>query len=110
MSIAAGNSRPYPCLPCPIPAPRPWPTSYPGNQAPTTRPKVGGEVMEMDGVTIGARLRTLRRWRGLTQVELADRAGVSASYISMVEHGERLLDRRSHIAAIAAALRVSETD
>jgi transcriptional regulator with XRE-family HTH domain len=66
--------------------------------------------MEMDKVTIGARLRTLRRWRGLTQVELADRAGVSASYISMVEHGERLLDRRSHIAAIADALRVSETD
>jgi transcriptional regulator with XRE-family HTH domain len=66
--------------------------------------------MEMDGVTIGARLRTLRRWRGLTQVELADRAGVSSSYISMVEHGDRLLDKRSYIAAIADALRVSETD
>lgn len=64
----------------------------------------------MDEVTIGARLRTLRRWRGLTQVELADRAGVSASYISMVEHGDRMLDRRSYIAAIADALRVSETD
>jgi transcriptional regulator with XRE-family HTH domain/anti-sigma regulatory factor (Ser/Thr protein kinase) len=64
----------------------------------------------MDEITIGARLRTLRRWRGLTQVELADRAGVSSSFVSMVEHGTRLLDRRSHIAALADALRVSETD
>lgn len=64
----------------------------------------------MDEITIGARLRTLRRWRGLTQVELADRAGVSPSFVSMVEHGTRLLDRRSHIAALAGALRVSETD
>lgn len=66
--------------------------------------------MLMDEITIGARLRTLRRWRGLTQVELADRAGVSPSFVSMIEHGTRLLDRRSHIAALAGALRVSETD
>lgn len=64
----------------------------------------------MDEVTIGARLRTLRRWRGMTQVELAGLAGLSPSFLSMVEHGERLLDRRSHIGALASALRVSETD
>src|SRR5215471_12243220 len=64
----------------------------------------------MDEVTIGARLRTLRRWRGMTQVELAGLADLSPSFVSMVEHGTRLLDRRSHIAAVAAALRVSETD
>ena len=64
----------------------------------------------MDEITIGARLRTLRRWRGLTQVELADRAAVSPSFVSMIEHGTRLLDRRSHISALAGALRVSETD
>jgi hypothetical protein len=34
----------------------------------------------------------------------------SLSFVSMVEHGTRMLDRRSHIAAIADALRVSETD
>lgn len=28
----------------------------------------------------------------------------------MVEHGSRMLDRRSHIAALATALKVSETD
>jgi transcriptional regulator with XRE-family HTH domain len=64
----------------------------------------------MDEVTIGARLRTLRRWRGMTQTELAGLAGLSFSYISMVERGERLLDRRSYIAALASALKVSETD
>jgi transcriptional regulator with XRE-family HTH domain len=64
----------------------------------------------VDEITIGARLRTLRRWRGLTQVELAGRAGVSPSFVSMVEHGTRMLDRRSHISALAEALRVSETD
>ena len=64
----------------------------------------------MDDITIGARLRTLRRWRGMTQQELADLAGVSPSFVSMVEHGTRLLDRRSHISALASALRVSETD
>ncbi len=64
----------------------------------------------MDEATIGARLRALRRWRGKTQTELAGLAGLSPSFISMVETGQRPLDRRSHIAALASALRVSETD
>lgn len=64
----------------------------------------------MDEITIGARLRTLRRWRGKTQAELAGLAGLSPSFVSMVENGQRPLDRRSHIAALASALTVSETD
>ena len=64
----------------------------------------------MDETTIGARLRTLRRWRGKTQTELAGLAGLSPSFLSMVETGQRPLDRRSHIAALASALQVSETD
>ena len=64
----------------------------------------------MDEITIGARLRTLRRWRGKTQTELAGLAGLSPSFISMVETGQRPLDRRSHIAALANALKVSEAD
>ena len=64
----------------------------------------------MDEITIGARLRTLRRWRGKSQVELAGLAGLSPSFLSMVETGQRPLDRRSHIAALANALKVSETD
>ncbi len=64
----------------------------------------------MDEITIGARLRTLRRWRGMTQSQVAGLAGVSTSFVSMVETGQRPLDRRSHIAALAGALKVSETD
>jgi len=64
----------------------------------------------VDEVTIGARLRTLRRWRGMTQVELAGLADLSPSFLSMVETGQCPLDRRSHVAAVAGALQVSETD
>jgi transcriptional regulator with XRE-family HTH domain len=61
-------------------------------------------------VTIGARLRVLRRLRGMSQDTLAGLAGLSKSFISKVENGHLALDRRSHIAAVAAALRVSEAD
>jgi transcriptional regulator with XRE-family HTH domain len=63
-----------------------------------------------DEVTIGARLRALRRWRGMTLAQLAGQADLSTSFLSMAERGQRPLDRRSHIAALAAALKVSETD
>ena len=64
----------------------------------------------MDEIAIGARLRILRRLRGTTLAELSGLAGVSLSYLSMVERGQRMLDRRSYISAVAAALKVSETD
>jgi transcriptional regulator with XRE-family HTH domain len=60
--------------------------------------------------TIGARLRVLRRWRGMTQAQVADLAGLSPALLSMIENGQRPLDRRSYISALAVALRVSETD
>src|SRR5580704_16559062 len=59
---------------------------------------------------IGARLRVLRRYRRMTQTQLGGLAGISGSLISMMETGSRPLDRRSQISALAAALRVSETD
>ncbi len=64
----------------------------------------------MDESTIGARLRALRRRRGKSQAELAGLAGLSPSFLSMVENGQRPLDRRSHIAALANALKVSEAE
>lgn len=64
----------------------------------------------MDEVTIGERLRVLRKWRGKTQKEVADLAGISQAFMSQVENGKRALDRRSDIAGLATALRVSETD
>jgi transcriptional regulator with XRE-family HTH domain len=69
-----------------------------------------GAVAVEDMQPIGERLRLLRRWRGLTQTELAGLAGIAPSLISMYETGQRSLDRRSLIASLAAALRVSETD
>ncbi|MFD0690964.1 helix-turn-helix domain-containing protein [Actinomadura fibrosa] len=63
-----------------------------------------------DATTIGARLRVLRKWRRLTLTELAGLAGLSPSFLSMAERGQRALDRRSHISALASALRVSEKD
>ncbi len=51
-------------------------------------------------------LRRVRRRRGLTTTALADLAGLSPSFISMVETGQRPLRRRDDINALAAVLRV----
>lgn len=37
--------------------------------------------------TIGARLRVLRHWRGMTQAQLAGLSGLSPSFVSMIETG-----------------------
>ncbi|QXJ21682.1 helix-turn-helix transcriptional regulator [Actinomadura graeca] len=63
-----------------------------------------------DETTIGVRLRALRRWRGMSMQALADLAGLSQGFLSKVENGKVALDRRSHIAALATALKVSEVD
>jgi predicted transcriptional regulator/DNA-binding XRE family transcriptional regulator len=38
---------------------------------------------------LGAKIRALRRQRGLTQAQLAGRLGISASYLNLIEHGRR---------------------
>lgn len=60
--------------------------------------------------TVGARLRRLRKSRNLSQQRLADLAGLSQSFVSQVERDQMMLDRRSHIAGLARALRVSDTE
>ena len=37
---------------------------------------------------VGARLKELRRARGLSQEELADQAGCHRTYVGMIERGE----------------------
>ena len=59
---------------------------------------------------MGTRLRRLRRSQGMSQGRLAGLSGLSKSFISTMETGQRSLDRRRDVARIAAALRVSETE
>lgn len=44
-----------------------------------------------DDVKLGVKVRSLRRRAGLAQAELADRLGVSPSYLNLIEHGKRAL-------------------
>jgi len=68
------------------------------------------EVAGVDRSTIGARLHTLRRWRGLTQEQLADLAGAPRRTSRCGGTAGGSWTGRSQISALAAALRVSETD
>ncbi|MDQ3286504.1 MAG: helix-turn-helix domain-containing protein [Actinomycetota bacterium] len=56
----------------------------------------------------GGRLRRLREAAGLTQEELAARAGLSAKAISMLERGERKRPYPHTVRALADALKLSE--
>ena len=40
---------------------------------------------------LGAKVRGLRRGRSMTQVALAERLGISASYLNLIEHNRRSL-------------------
>ncbi|WP_428966452.1 helix-turn-helix transcriptional regulator [Micromonospora fluostatini] len=59
---------------------------------------------------IGLRVSRWRTMAGLTQQELGDAAGVTGSYINMIEAGKRTLTRRSTIIRVARALGVSVED
>lgn len=68
------------------------------------------EPRDNDGVTrgesLGARLRALRARAGLSQTELATAAGVSGSYVSLVEAGQRV-PREATLDRLSRALRVT---
>ena len=60
--------------------------------------------------TIGQRLREIRHWRGKSLRVVAELAGISESYLSRLERGERQVDSRSLLEALAAALEVAPTE
>jgi len=60
--------------------------------------------------SIGRRLCEVRVWRGLSQRAAAELAGLSGSYLSMIENGQRSVDRRSTLEALATALRVAPSE
>jgi transcriptional regulator with XRE-family HTH domain len=57
--------------------------------------------------TVGMNVRRARRYRGMSLEQLAGRIGRSKGWLSMVENGKLMLDKRQDIAAIALALEVS---
>jgi transcriptional regulator with XRE-family HTH domain len=63
-----------------------------------------------DASNAGGSLRDLRRRRGLTQEVVADRAGISMSFLSMVERGQRRLTRIDHVNSLASVLRVTPSE
>jgi transcriptional regulator with XRE-family HTH domain len=55
-------------------------------------------------------VQVIRNTRGLPLRAVAELAGISAGYLSRIEHGERALDSRKLIVALANALRVAPTE
>ncbi len=47
--------------------------------------------MRHEPTLLGGKVRALRRQRSLTQAQLADRLGISASYLNLIEHNRRSL-------------------
>ena len=58
--------------------------------------------------TFGGRLRALREGAGLTQEELASRAGLTAKAVSALERGERRRPYPHTVRSLADALKLSE--
>jgi transcriptional regulator with XRE-family HTH domain len=63
-----------------------------------------------DAKTIGRAAAIIRRSHGWSQQVVADRAGISKSYLSRLEAGKRAIDSRNLIVALARALEVSPTE
>lgn len=56
---------------------------------------------------IGRRVREVRTWRGLSVTAVAGLAGMSTSYLSLIERGLRPVTRQATLEALANALQVS---
>jgi transcriptional regulator with XRE-family HTH domain len=63
-----------------------------------------------DTRTIGTRIREIRTWRRKSLRVVAGLAGISAGYLSRVERGERALDSRRILFALADALQVAPSE
>ncbi|WP_058300510.1 helix-turn-helix domain-containing protein [Gorillibacterium timonense] len=63
----------------------------------------------MDTLKIALRIRAFRKLKGLTQLELAERMGVSVSVLGSLERGTRKVDGKL-IRRIAEVLDVKEEE
>lgn len=63
--------------------------------------------MEITDEHIGRRIREVRSWRQLDQKVVAELAGMTPAYLSMIEGGSRPVTKRAVLEALARALQVS---
>ena len=70
---------------------------------------MNSQIAEAEHVDVGERLRAIRRLRRATLKTVADRAGLSESFLSQVERGRANASVAS-LQRIAAALGVNVTD
>ncbi|MFF0149502.1 helix-turn-helix protein [Amycolatopsis sulphurea] len=63
-----------------------------------------------DSNDLGRRIREIRSWRQLNLRTAADLAGISYSYLGQLERGERPVNNRQVLEALANALRVSPAE
>jgi transcriptional regulator with XRE-family HTH domain len=59
---------------------------------------------------VGSRIKEIRAWRDVSLRAVAELAGISPGFLSMVENGERSSQQRKHLEAIARALRIAPTE
>src|SRR5215210_7492152 len=74
-----------------------------------SRQELGNRPLEGDA-PFGERLRRLRESAGLTQEELASRAGLTAKAVSALERGERKRPYPHTVRSLADALGLSEEE
>jgi Helix-turn-helix domain len=73
--------------------------------------QVGGDAaVASEYSEIGRTLRRVRHARGKSLAVVAGLAGISTQYLSMIERGERAVDRRSLIVKLANALEIAPSD
>ncbi|WP_409495229.1 helix-turn-helix domain-containing protein [Amycolatopsis sp. cmx-11-12] len=61
----------------------------------------------LDGMTAAQWLRRARKCRRLTQVQLAERSGVSKNHVSLLERGERALSTVDTVVRLADGLKIA---
>jgi len=69
-----------------------------------------GPGVDIDDAYIGRRVREIRAWRDVSITATAGLAGISQSYLSMIELGQRPVTKRAVLEALAHALQVSPAE
>jgi transcriptional regulator with XRE-family HTH domain len=87
-----------------------WSSGWSLSQMSTWEWVAVSEYRPQRSAKIGARAQTIRRRRGLSLETAAGLAGISKSYLSMLENGERRFSQRGLLEDLAMALGCSVTD